>query len=371
MIENDFGITFKRCSIEPMPAELAASPPRAFAYFDTETSGLAGGTGTQIFAAAICQPVEGGLEVSQFFLRSPALEAAFLYAIGTALARVGGVATYNGSRFDLPLLRTRWIMARLPGELDHPPHQDLLTLTRALFRHRLPNCSLRSVEEEMLGLQRHQDLPGALVPEAWFEYLRRGHSPNLEAALAHNRQDVVSLASLHLRIQQRLSGHERGLSSGDWLALARLLTRQGRRADSWRSLRRAVQAGEGPAAALAGILLARRLSRRGLPAAADQLLQALARRLPDETELELARARILEWRLGRPEAARELVQRVLARQSPSSPYRADLEARLARLQRRAARAGQRRPALTAEPARALIPPRSQTSSWAGPIVSAD
>src|SRR5262249_12580448 len=95
----------------------------------------------------------------------PAGEAALLALLQDELHRTEGLATYNGSRFDLPLLRTRWVMARMPGELEHPAHLDLLTLTRSLLRQRLEHCTLRLVEEHLLGFERERDVAGALVPQ--------------------------------------------------------------------------------------------------------------------------------------------------------------------------------------------------------------
>src|SRR5262249_38066234 len=119
------------------PGRLSGPAPEvAHAYLDTETTGLSGGTGTQVFVVAICRPCDAGLELTQVFLADPAGEAAFLQLVQDELRRAGGLATYNGSRFDLPLLRTRWVMARMPGDLEHPVHVDLLHVTRALRRPR-------------------------------------------------------------------------------------------------------------------------------------------------------------------------------------------------------------------------------------------
>ncbi|HEY4026405.1 MAG TPA: ribonuclease H-like domain-containing protein, partial [Candidatus Dormibacteraeota bacterium] len=244
------------------PGRLLGSPPvPPHAYLDTETTGLSGGTGTQVFAVAVCRPCAAGLELTQLFLADPAGEAAFLALVQDELSRDGGLATYNGSRFDLPLLRTRWVMARMPGELEHPTHVDLLNLTRSLLRSRLERCTLRVVEERLLGFEREDDLASALVPEAYLAYLRHGWSPMLQMALEHNRQDVVSLYHLHARLLLRLEGRDPGMEGGaDWLALGRHLFRTGRRADGWRALRNAADLADGPESARAALLLARRLA---------------------------------------------------------------------------------------------------------------
>jgi len=222
-------------------------------------------------------------------------------------------------------------MARLPGELQHPDHLDLLTLTRSLYRQRLESCTLRAVEERVLGFDREDDLPGPLVPQAYFAYLRRGWSPMLEAALRHNRDDVLSLFHLHSRLELRLQGEDPRMEAPDWLALGRHLLRGGRRADGWRALRRAAEEGRGPASVLAGLLLARGLGRRRRFRSAERLLAALQDGRPAEVHLTSARARLLEWRLGDPAAARDLVAATLDELAQASPYRSDLERRLGRL----------------------------------------
>jgi uncharacterized protein len=94
------------------------------------------------------------------------MEPAFLFALRAEMEEAAGVASFNGSSFDLPLLRNRWVMARMDGELAHPPHVDLLTLVRSLYRHRMESCTLRVVEERLLGYERDDPVSGALAPDA-------------------------------------------------------------------------------------------------------------------------------------------------------------------------------------------------------------
>lgn len=322
------------------PGRLPGPQPEVtHAYLDTETTGLSGGTGTQVFAVAICRPIAAGLELTQLFLADPAGEAALLALLQEELHRTEGLATYNGSRFDLPLLRTRWVMARMPGELEHPAHIDLLTLTRSLLRQRLEHCTLRLVEEHLLGFEREQDVVGALVPQSYFAYLRHGWSPLLPMALEHNRQDAVSLYYLHARLLLRLAGADPLMDGSDWLALGRHLLRTRRRADGWRALRNAAELADGPASALAGLLLARFLTRRRRLVAAERVLSALHERMPAPPQVAIARARLLEWSLSDLATARRVVVEALAGLAPESPYRADLEWRLQRLD---AKLGRRR-----------------------------
>src|SRR5439155_1555111 len=101
------------------------------------------GSGTYVFAAAVARPIDSGLRLAQLFLPQPGMEAAFLHSLSDELAPASGVGSFNGGSFDLPILRTRWVMARMQGDLQHPPHVDLLTLVRSLYRHRMESCTLR------------------------------------------------------------------------------------------------------------------------------------------------------------------------------------------------------------------------------------
>ena len=218
-VETPFGVAALRQDVIPLPP---LDPyPGSIAYVATETTGLAGGTGTYVFAAAVARPIDCGLRVAQLFLPEPGMESAFLHVLREELLPADGVATFNGGSFDLPVLRTRWVMARMPGDFTHAAHVDLLTLVRALYRHRLENYTLRFVEQRVLGYERDDPLPSALVPDAYFDFLRVGALDFLEAALEHNRLDVMSLVHLHSRLLRRLQGGDIDMDADDWLALGR------------------------------------------------------------------------------------------------------------------------------------------------------
>jgi hypothetical protein len=305
--------------------------PGRVAYIDTETTGLSGGTGTFVFAAAVAQPIECGLRLAQLFLPQPSMEPAFLHAFRAELDGAEAVATFNGSSFDLPLLRTRWVMARMGGELAHAPHIDLLTIVRALYRHQLDTCTLRNVEERLLGYERDDPISGAFAPDAYFAYLRREPGTLLEMILEHNRLDVVSLVHLHSRLLRRLRGADAGMDAADWLALGCHQLRRGARADGWRALRNAAGFGTGEAAATAGLHLARKLTRRGAVAGAETLLGWLEARVSDDVRLPIARAKLLEWRRRDPQLALSVVEAARRRMPDEG---AGLGPRLMRLRRK-------------------------------------
>jgi len=325
-VENDFGIAWRWAEVLPVGrleraearSELGGLEVDDFSFLDTETTGLAGGTGTQVFTAAIARPHPNGIELTQLFLAEPADEPAFLAALDRELRRTPGLATYNGLAFDLPLLRARWLMARMPGDFTQGRHLDLLHLARSLLRPRLESCTLRAVEERVLGFEREEDIPGHLIPQAYFDYLRRGWSSTLEAALEHNRQDVLSLQHLLHRLLHRLHGADPAMEATDWHALGRHLLRRGRRSAAWRALRVAADLGDLDAV----FLLARR------------------------------KAVVLEWRLHQPAAAMRVVEAAIERVG----FEPDLEKRRLRLRGRLDRARRLDDLRVVLPARSLVQP---------------
>jgi hypothetical protein len=329
-VPTPFGDAILREDVIPLPP--LDPHPGSVAYLDTETTGLNGGAGTYVFAASVARPIDCGLRLAQLFLPQPGLEAAFLHRLREELHAADGLASFNGGSFDLPVLRTRWVMARMPGELASLPHVDLLTLVRALYRHRMESCTLRIVEERLLGYERDDPIAGALVPDAYFAYLQRGWSPMLEAVLEHNRLDVISLVHLHSRLLSRLEGGDPGMDASDWLALGRHRLRRGARADGWRALRNAASFAKDEASATAGLMISRRLVRGGSIAAADRLLSWLESSVSEDIRLSVARARLLEWRRRDPQSALAVVEAAQLRMPEEA---AGLQARLARLRRKA------------------------------------
>jgi hypothetical protein len=173
----------------------AVAEGRRLLYLDTETTGLAGGTGTYAFLVGVGFFDGDDFEVRQFFMRDLDEEPALLTALEEIFRRFDGFVTYNGAGFDLPLLETRFVLGRrrFPGEAFHV---DLLGPARRLWSGRLVDCRLATVEQSVLRFTREDDLPGALIPAAYFEYLRRKRPGELPRVFEHNRHDILSLAAL-------------------------------------------------------------------------------------------------------------------------------------------------------------------------------
>ena len=275
-------------------------------FLDTETTGLAGGTGTVPFLIGVGWFEDGCWHTEQLLLPQLGTERAQLLRLQARLQGATCLVTYNGRSFDWPLLRSRSILlgVPLPGSL---PHLDLLHCSRRLLRHRGVRLNLTAVEGLLLARLREDDVAGAAIPALYFAYLRGAALATLAGVLRHNADDLAALAALAVALVALLEGHEPICHPGDALGCAQVHLRGGAAGAARPFLERAC-AGEHPAVAAAAALLSARESRRagGAPQAArDVLLQALA--VAPGTlvaaPLHLALAKLYEHRLGDPCAA--------------------------------------------------------------------
>lgn len=182
--------------------ELKTLPVERLLFFDLETTGLSGGTGTVAFLAALGRALgralasgeSGRFEIRQYLLTDYPGEADFLAAILNEIGPQDVLASYNGRSFDEPLLRTRCVMNRMRWPVL--PHADFLFASRRLWKARFPDCSLGTLERELLGRRRTLDVPSSEIPEIWLEFIKRGSHPKMDAVAEHNAEDVGSLASI-------------------------------------------------------------------------------------------------------------------------------------------------------------------------------
>ena len=181
-------------------ARTAALPTGTMLFFDTETTGLSGGTGTRAFMVGASDFVPGGLRVRQLLITHLAAEPAMLREFSRWLAEDTRLVSYNGRCYDAPLLATRYRLARQGAPLAGLEHLDLLFPTRRRYRGVWENCRLATIERHALGIVREDDLPGSEAPGAWLQYLRGGDAGLLRRVLLHNFQDVVTLARLLLHL---------------------------------------------------------------------------------------------------------------------------------------------------------------------------
>jgi len=168
-----------------------------FIFLDTETSGLSGGTGTYAFEVGLGRFTDQGFKLAQFFMRHPGEEPALLAGLSQFMNGMKAVVTYNGKSFDIPLLNTRYTLMGMTSPFSDVDHFDLLHLARRLWRIRLESRSLSSVEQEILGVNRSdQEVPGYLIPEMYFDYLKTKDARPMAGIFYHNAIDILSLAGL-------------------------------------------------------------------------------------------------------------------------------------------------------------------------------
>ena len=174
--------------------ELAAEK---FIFFDTETSGLSGGTGTYAFMVGAGRFEGDEFMLAQFFLRDPSEEPAMLEAMAEFFAPAEVLVSYNGKSFDAPLLETRYKLHGIPVPFNNYVHLDLLHLARRLWRDRLASRTLQSIEAHILGVERTaEEVPGHEIPYLYFDYLRDRDAKPLKGVFYHNEVDILSLAAL-------------------------------------------------------------------------------------------------------------------------------------------------------------------------------
>lgn len=228
-------------SNDPRIADL---PLSEFAFLDTETSGLSGGTGTYAFLVGVARFIDGQFVLRQYFMRDPSEEPAMLEGLAHFLSPAKALITFNGKAFDAPLLTTRYTMHRIPVPYRDYSHVDLLPLARRLWRDRLESRALKYLEEHVLGLTRSsEEVPGYEIPWMYFDYLRTRDARPLAGVFYHNAMDVVTMAAL-LTYMNEMMTHpyggrvEHGL---DFIALGKLFEDLGRLDEAARLFERGLE----------------------------------------------------------------------------------------------------------------------------------
>ena len=204
--------------------ELAALSITDGLFLDTETTGLAGGTGTLAFLIGLGWFEGDDFIVCQLFARDFSEEQAMLCFLQEIAGDKRFLVTFNGRAYDMNLLASRYILNRLHDPFTGMPHLDLLHPSRRLVGHRLENSRLTTLEACVLGVERHGDVPGYEIPGRYFDWLRRRDAGLMEDVFEHNRIDIISMAALVKHLSELLSGSDGGMAGhiSDVLAAARL-----------------------------------------------------------------------------------------------------------------------------------------------------
>lgn len=204
---NDIFSVFARWSEteEVHPLHPEGRRPEDLLFFDTETTGLSGGTGNMIFLLGDARFKETHVTVTQYFLPGPEAEVAFYHHFLSDVPSMKHLVTYNGKSFDWPQLRTRHTLLR--REVPNLPqfgHFDLLHASRRLFKYSLESCKLSIVEHDVLQFKRIDDTPGYMAPMLYFDFLNDPNPGFIEGIMKHNEWDVLSLITLYIELSQRV-----------------------------------------------------------------------------------------------------------------------------------------------------------------------
>ena len=183
--------------LEPISSgQIRGIPVERWCFLDTETTGLAGGSGTYAFLIGVGRVTPQGFRIRQFFMREFGEEPSQLSALQEHLKQFEVLITYNGRTYDQPLLETRFRMVRQRPPFGTLEHLDLLFGARRLWNLRFDSCRLVDLENQILGVERQGDLPGELIPYFYFEYLRTHEIFRLMPIFHHNALDILTLACL-------------------------------------------------------------------------------------------------------------------------------------------------------------------------------
>lgn len=272
------------------------------AFLDTETTGLSGGAGVMAFVVGVGFFTAEGFIVRQHFLRDPGDEPAMIEALAEALPQFEALVSFNGYAFDVPLIESRFLLARRTPPTVGMPHLDLLILARRLWQYGLPSRALSALERDVLGVQREQeDVPSSLIPALYRDYLSTGDAREMRRVLYHNAMDILSLVTLAARMGQSFdieSQAERNcLRGAELYSLGRWHASEGRPGETERAYRAALSATLTPFLRKKALReLAHLLKRSGRPDEAFAFWQQLALEDTDDILAHVELAKYFEWR---------------------------------------------------------------------------
>jgi uncharacterized protein len=298
--------------LAPEAAEDVVDPAK-WLFLDTETTGLAGGTGTYPFLVGVAWWDAGGLEVEQFFMREHSEEHSVLVALAERLAERPVLVTFNGKSFDWPLLETRYRMTRTIRPPALRAHFDFLHPARNLWRLRLGSVRLTELERHVLGWNRVDHLVSSLIPQIYFDFLRGGPPDPLVPIFHHNQMDLRGLAGLASRTLALLDAPDtHGRDALEVFGVSRICERRGERTRA-RTLYQESIARELPRETerAAQRSLARLAKREGDFEAARELWEKMLGNSPEGFEAYEQLAIYYERRAREPERAADIVRDAL------------------------------------------------------------
>ncbi|MHB8393345.1 MAG: ribonuclease H-like domain-containing protein [Candidatus Dormibacteria bacterium] len=323
-------------SLRGLSATVPTGGPLSLLSFDLETTGLQRGTGTVpfLYGWASLSGDCAAVVLEQWLLPDLGQEQPLVRAALDRMRDASLLITYNGSSYDLPMLKSRMVMAGVDRAWPATPHLDLLPVVRRLFRHRMERCTLRAVEQRLLHQQREGDLPGREAPERYWRFLETRDPEPLQDVINHNQQDVLSL----LGVLERLARHLEldGPLPTDWLSLGRFIEERGDLEGAGAAYLRAEAVSPSPLDRAAALRRGRLLRRQGRSLEAIEVWRTIWERWQDpeaaeaicvdqehrqrdlEAALQTARAALREAPVGWDQRFARRIWRLQARLGPSA-----------------------------------------------------
>lgn len=190
-------------------------------FLDTETTGLSLSAGTFAFMVGVAKIECQSVLLRQYFLKSPSEEAAMLLDLSNFIPNDGCIVSYNGISFDVPILQHRYVLHKMPSDINRINHLDLLKYSRALWRFQFNDRSLKSIEEKILKFTRTtEEIPGWMAPEIYRDFLKTGNFASINGVFYHNAMDVISLCALLSTYIRILNSNEVNIDQFDTLNFA-------------------------------------------------------------------------------------------------------------------------------------------------------
>jgi len=172
--------------------------PEDFIIFDLETMGL---FTRPIILFGVAEVSNNTISISQYLLRDIKEEPAALVGFLSYISDGGVLISFNGRTFDLPYVKERFAYYRIRADLEKP-HFDILYFARRAWRERVPDCRLNTLEKYLLGVERKDDVPSALVPDFYETYMRTRNVGPLIPIIEHNKQDLITLANIFSKLHE-------------------------------------------------------------------------------------------------------------------------------------------------------------------------
>lgn len=313
-------------------AILRGADPQRLVFFDTETTGLSGGTGTIAFMLGFGWFSEASFNVRIFILNDLNREGEFLNTVDHFLEEHGfsGTVTYNGKTFDFPLMESRYILQRKRFPLLRLPHLDFLFPARTFWKNTCESRKLGYLGDVLLGLSREEDIDGAMIPGIYFNYLRSRSYAAIHPVVEHNALDLLGLAGLLLLGIKFIMDISNASDEGEILGTAKLLERNGQ-PDKAETLYRMLKlsASRPNVLEMANRQLSLLMKKKKLYTEAADLWEELTRQSDRQALRELAMH--LEHREKNFQQALKMVRQGLEQADLTESLRTDFEKRLRRL----------------------------------------